>query len=271
MLSWDVRSLNTTMRIARVGWAVGSAGGGCEGIVSLSHHPTLRHVLCAQMASGRTVVVDAEATTVLAMRQCVDAQSPTMGEGATMAGEGIDTAQSSCAADWRVRCRRGAWMGGLGRGSHSGPEWWCCGLMGSPGLTVLRLNAHCTELSTCTVLPSSAPVVVVDAHPTLHYLAVGLQSNAIGLLAPIAHLPINDRLAAACEDERGLDVSTTAEALEVTSPALVGEATDTAPIESAPSSAGAGSDGDAAAQAQAPPPCKRQRQSSLDGFFDRSH
>jgi hypothetical protein len=63
LLGWDVRSLNTPAQVVRVGRALGGAaaaafgpgagGAGSRGMISLTHHPSLREMLCVQMSSGR--------------------------------------------------------------------------------------------------------------------------------------------------------------------------------------------------------------------------
>ena len=48
VLGWDTRKLGHTLCVVRAGRAV-CAGEGSSGVIALSHHPALRHTLCAQV------------------------------------------------------------------------------------------------------------------------------------------------------------------------------------------------------------------------------
>ena len=213
ILVWDARVLNATLGVVRVGPAVAGRAGG-EGIVAMSHHPGLRHTLCAQLASGLLVAVNADAATVLAVRRpaaplaspaappplptttlagsasatssAADAPATGALHQSLLAAAGVSAAASSAApvSDWRVNRRRGAWMGGV----HS-DAWWWTGVVGTSGLTGVVLDYSCTQLASRAVVPTSNPVAAVAAHPRSNYLALGLQDNSIAFLAPCAHLP----------------------------------------------------------------------------------
>ena len=197
VVSWDNRALNTPLGVMRVGRALSLWRGSADGLVALSHHPTLRDTLCAQTSSGSALTVDVSTSVVLAARQPPPRAAPPCAQPSTAAATPVlvpapvpagalpaGTAETvPLSTEWHVRRRRGAWLGGGAAGC--GSAWWCAGLVGSPGLATIRLSAHCTELGTTAAVPTSAPVVAVDAHPSEHYLAVGFLDNSIGVVAPL--------------------------------------------------------------------------------------
>jgi hypothetical protein len=96
---------------------------------------------------------------------------------------------AAAAVDWRVHIRRGAWLSGGGSGGGGGLLW-CCGRAGPTGLSHLSLSDGCHELAPLEApTPTSAAVVCVDAHPSGHFLALGLRDNSLGLVAPVARRP----------------------------------------------------------------------------------
>ena len=195
VVAWDVRALQTTLKVVRVGRALASAARStAEGVVGLSHHPSLRHVLCSQLSSGCAILVDAEQGAIRAVRPAPRLPPPDAATlpdseglvplGARAAIGAAGGAVGGVVPDWRVRTHRGAFLE-----SGGGDVWWCTGLAGTSALTSLRVRRYCTELSASHATPTSAPVVAVAAHPQGRMLAVGLRDNAIGFVAPCAHVP----------------------------------------------------------------------------------
>ena len=195
VVAWDVRALQTTLKVVRVGRALASAARStAEGVVGLSHHPSLRHILCSQLSGGCAILVDAEEGAIRAVRPAPrppppDAATLPDSEGLVPLGARAAIGAAGGAAggappDWRVRTHRGAFLE-----SGGGDVWWCTGLAGTSDLTSLRVRRYCTELSAARTTPTSAPVVAVSAHPQGRLLAVGLRDNSIGLVAPCAHVP----------------------------------------------------------------------------------
>ena len=145
VLGWDTRRLNQTLCAVRAGRAV-CAGSGSSGIVALSHHPTLRHTLCAQLGSGACIVLDSTTAAVMALSRPLNGGGASGGITASQPGGSSATGQRAGAVaaamisdevpaapahqappslpvDWRVRSRRGAWLaaGGVsGQGNSTG-------------------------------------------------------------------------------------------------------------------------------------------------------
>ena len=225
IIGWDVRNCASALHVVRVGRAL-SSGGGCEGLVALSHHPTLRHTMVAQLSSGCTVAVDVETAAVLAIGGCAEdslreqwrqqqlqqrrlqqqagegescgggssaSRGAMSGTGGAASGE-LDGEIERSPVDWRVRCRRGAWLSS-GGGTRDQPLWCCGRATRTPpvGLSHFALSTHCHKLRVVGHVPTSASVVAVDAHPRGHYLALGMRDNTVGLLAPALHRPTVNR------------------------------------------------------------------------------